>query len=137
MRILLGSHGHLASGMKTSLEILIGGDSKKVQIIDAYVNDMNIDNELENFFKNIDKEETVLMLSDLYGGSVNQKMYLYLDRPHTYLVAGINLAFLIEVCMRENISDEELEQLVKQAREMQRVVKYEESSQKEETDEFF
>ena len=83
MRILLGSHGHFASGIKTALQILIGKDAEKVVVIDAYVDDVNIDEELRRFFDETAEDETVLMLSDLYGGSVNQKMYLYLQRPHT------------------------------------------------------
>ena len=116
MRILLGSHGHFASGIKTALQILIGKDAEKVVVIDAYVDDVNIDEELRRFFDETAEDETVLMLSDLYGGSVNQKMYLYLQRPHTYLVAGINLALVIELCLKDSISAEQLKEMVEIAR---------------------
>ncbi len=136
MRILLGSHGHFASGIKTALQILIGKDAEKVVVIDAYVDDVNIDEELRRFFDETAEDETVLMLSDLYGGSVNQKMYLYLQRPHTYLVAGINLALVIELCLKDSISAEQLKEMVEIARQMQMVVELD-TSDVEDTEEDF
>lgn len=122
MKILLGSHGHLASGIKTSLQILMGEDANKVTVIDAYVDDGNIDVELEKFFKNVKEDEKVLMMSDLYGGSVNQKMYLYLQRPNTYLVAGVNLALVIELCAKEDVDLKELKEITESAKDMMRIV---------------
>ena len=136
MRILLGSHGHFASGIKTALQILIGKDAEKVVVIDAYVDDVNIDEELRRFFDETAEDETVLMLSDLYGGSVNQKMYLYLQRPHTYRVAGINLALVIELCLKDSISAEQLKEMVEIARQMQMVVELD-TSDVEDTEEDF
>lgn len=136
MRILLGSHGHFASGIKTALQILIGKDAEKVVVIDAYVDDVNIDEELRRFFDETAEDETVLMLSDLYGGSVNQKMYLYLQRPHTYLVAGINLALVIELCLKDSISAEQLKEMVAIARQMQMVVELD-TTDVEDTEEDF
>lgn len=121
LHILLGSHGHLASGMKTAVEIL-AGKQNNLTVIDAYVDQRNIDEELRDFFNAVQDEEQVLMLSDLYGGSVNQKMYLYLQRPNTFLVAGVNLALVLEFCMLDKISLEMLEVLVQQAKQVQKVV---------------
>lgn len=121
LHILLGSHGHLASGMKTAIEIL-AGKQNNLTVIDAYVDQRNIDEELRDFFNAVQDEEQVLMLSDLYGGSVNQKMYLYLQRPNTFLVAGVNLALVLEFCMLDKISLEMLEVLVQQAKQVQKVV---------------
>ena len=135
MKILLGSHGRLASGIKTSLEILIG-NTDRLTVLDAYVDDFDIDQQLADFFSVVDKNEQVLMLSDLYGGSVNQKMYLYLNRKNTFLVAGVNLALVLEVCMRDEIDEESLEHIVQQAREMQRIVHYDSEPSIDE-DEFF
>ena len=46
MRLLLGSHGHLASGMATAIEIL-AGPQPHLTILDAYVDQRNIDEELK------------------------------------------------------------------------------------------
>ena len=135
MRLLLGSHGHLASGMATAIEIL-AGPQPHLTILDAYVDQRNIDEELKAYFASVPSEETVVMLSDLYGGSVNQKMYLYLERPHTYLIAGVNLALVLELCMQSEVSLTTLHQLTEQSRQLQRVVLYDEASELEDG-EFF
>lgn len=135
MRLLLGSHGHLASGMATAIEIL-AGPQPHLTILDAYVDQRNIDEELKAYFASVPSEETVVMLSDLYGGSVNQKMYLYLERPHTYLIAGVNLALVLELCMQSEVSLSTLHQLTEQSRQLQRVVLYDEAPELEDG-EFF
>ena len=50
MRLLLGSHGHLASGMATAIEIL-AGPQPHLTILDAYVDQRNIDEELKAYFR--------------------------------------------------------------------------------------
>ena len=135
MRLLLGSHGHLASGMATAIEIL-GGPQPHLTILDAYVDQRNIDEELKAYFASVPSEETVVMLSDLYGGSVNQKMYLYFEQPHTNLIAGVNLALVLELCMQSEVSLTTLHQLTEQSRQLQRVVLYDEAP-KLEDGEFF
>ena len=135
MRLLLGSHGHLASGMATAIEIL-AGPQPHLTILDAYVDQRNIDEELKAYFASVPSEEIVVMLSDLYGGSVNQKMYLYLERPHTYLIAGVNLALVLELCMQSEVSLTTLHQLTEQSRQLQRIVLYDEAPELEDG-EFF
>ena len=138
MKVLLGSHGRFASGIKTSLEILIGKeDANKLTVIDAYIDGNDVDAQLEDFFNNVDDSEQVLMLSDLYGGSVNQKMYLYLNRSNTYLVAGVNLAFVLEICMLDKVDSDTLERIVEQARQMQRVVYFDNTQEPGNEEEFF
>lgn len=138
MKILLGSHGRLASGIKTSIEILMGESStRNLTVIDAYIDSSNIDLQLKDFFDQVDEKEQVLMLSDLYGGSVNQKMYLYLNRKNTYLVSGVNLAFVLEICMLEQVDNEILERIIQQAREMQRVIYFDEIQEIGNDEEFF
>lgn len=128
MKILLGSHGRFASGIKSSLKVLIGDEAEKIYVIDAYVDDNNIDVELENYFKTVDPDEQVLMLSDLYGGSVNQKMYLYLSRPNTYLIAGVNLSLVIELCLKSDMDIEEAKETIATAREMMKLVEFKDDS---------
>lgn len=138
MKILLGSHGRLASGIKTSIEILMGESStRNLTVIDAYIDSSNIDLQLKEFFDQVDEKDQVLMLSDLYGGSVNQKMYLYLNRKNTYLVSGVNLAFVLEICMLEQVDNEILERIIQQAREMQRVIYFDEIQEIGNDEEFF
>lgn len=133
LKIFLASHGCLASGMKSSLDILLG-NSDKVTVFDAYINQDSVQEHVDAFFQEVKEDDEVLMLSDLYGGSVNQVMFLYLDKPNTRLVAGVNLAFVLEVANRETITNSELDEIVEMSRQMLVVVKPEEV---EEQSDFF
>ena len=130
LKIFLSSHGHFASGLKSSLDILLG-NSDVVTVFDAYIDEKIVQEQLELFYETVKEDDQILLLSDLYGGSVNQVMATYLDRPNTTLVAGVNLAFVLEVATKEKISEEELEIIIKQSRNALKQVKLEEIGDEE------
>lgn len=136
LKIFLSSHGHMASGIKSSLDILIG-NTDKITVFDAYVDEKNVQDVLDNFYKTVSEDDEVLLLSDLYGGSVNQVMFTYLNRPNTRLVSGVNLALVLELAIKETISDSELEELVETSRMMMKIVKIEALADDNDSDEFF
>ena len=57
---------------------------------------------------------------------MNSVMYTYLNRENTYLIAGINLALVLELATREAVTKEELEELVISSREMMMLLEPEE-----------
>ena len=135
-RILIASHGTLASGFVSSLGILTG-DTSHIVAIDAYMDSSNFKEEVDCFFNTVNVDDEVIMLSDLYGGSVNQILYLYLERANTRLIAGVNLAFVLELAMKSNpISDKELQILIDQSKQMLREVKLDSTSSSHEEDFF-
>ena len=136
LKFFISSHGHFASGIKSSVEILMG-PNPRITVFDAYVTQESVQENLDRFYENVEPEDQVILLSDLYGGSVNQVMYTYLDRPNTRLIAGVNLALVLELAVKEEISDEELAELVEQSRMMLRVVELDMSEAKEEDEDFF
>ena len=136
IKLFVSSHGHFASGLKSSVEILMGPNDR-ITVFDAYVTQESVQEHLDAFFETVKPEDKVIMLSDLYGGSVNSVMYTYLTKPNTKLVAGVNLALVLELAVKEDISDEELEALVEQSRMMLRVVELEKAQEEESNDEDF
>ena len=135
-KFFLSSHGHLASGLASSLDILLGGHDR-VTVFDAYVDEKSLNDALDAFFQTIGEKDQVILLSDMYGGSVNSTMYTYLDRPNTTLVAGVNLALVIGLTILEgDIIRETLESVIEQSREAIRIVDLEKSGEEEE-DELF
>lgn len=92
--------------------------------------------QLEQFFETVNEGEQVLLISDLYGSSVNQAMSLFLDRTDTTLIAGANLALMIGLAGRERISREELNELIAQSREMLCIVDLEKETISQEEDFF-
>ncbi|MBQ1521596.1 MAG: PTS sugar transporter subunit IIA [Erysipelotrichaceae bacterium] len=136
LKLFISSHGHFASGIKSSVEILMGPNDR-ITVFDAYINQDSVNEHLDAFFRTVGPQDEVIMLSDLYGGSVNSVMYTYLTRPNTRLVAGVNLALVLELAVKEEISDEDLAALVEQSRTMLRIVELEKAREEESQDEDF
>lgn len=140
VHFLLGSHGTLASGMQSSLNILVG-NMNNLTVIDAYVDGMNVTKKFEDFFAGVGEGEQVIMLSDLYGGSVNQLMYQYLARPNTKLISGVNLALVLELVAGsgtvEKFSDETLAQKIEEARQTMKIVNMDTGSTEDTAEDFF
>ncbi|RFZ78829.1 PTS sugar transporter subunit IIA [Lacrimispora amygdalina] len=135
MKLFVSSHGHLASGLISSMEILYGR-CDNITVFDAYVDERSVKEQLEQFFETVNEGEQVLLISDLYGSSVNQAMSLFLDRPDTTLIAGANLALMIGLAGRDRISREELDELIAQSRKMLCIVDLEKEMIPEEEDFF-
>lgn len=125
VKFFLSSHGHLASGMKTSIDILLG-DSSRLTVFDAYVDERSLEDELNTFYSGVGPEDQVILLSDMYGGSVNSLMYTFLNRPNTTLLTGANLALVIGLVILDGpISREMLQEIVNQSREALKIVELE------------
>ena len=132
----LSSHGHLASGLERYLDILLGGHDKE-PVFDAYVDEKSLNDALDAFFQTVGEDDQVILLSDMYGGSVNSTMYTYLEHPNTTLIAGVNLALVIGLTILEgDISREMLESVIEQSKDAIRIVNLEESETTQEDDLF-
>ena len=78
VKFFLSSHGHLASGIKSSIDILLG-NSDRLTVFDAYVDEKSLEEELNAFYQGVGPEDQVILMSDMYGGSVNSIMYTFLE----------------------------------------------------------
>ena len=126
-KFFLSSHGHLASGLASSLDILLGGHDK-VTVFDAYVDEKSLNDALDAFFQTVGEDDQVILLSD---------MYTYLEHPNTTLIAGVNLALVIGLTILEgDISREMLESVIEQSKDAIRIVNLEESETTQEDDLF-
>lgn len=102
-------------------------------MIDAYLDQHSMEEKLDELFQSIPDTEQVIMLSDLYGGSVNQKMYLRLSRPNTFLIAGMNLALVLQLLLKtEPLNHERLEEIVEESRKALTLVELQSTSVEEE-----
>lgn len=121
-RILIATHGKMASGAKYTAELLLG-QVADITVIDAYVNpEDNPEKQMEDFFRRTAGEQ-VVVLTDLQGGSVNQKLLKYTENPNVILITGFNLAILIQVMMApEPITAEEISQYIEASRQELKLV---------------
>ena len=131
-RFFLASHGHLASGLASSIQILTG-DSSRLRVFDAYVDERSLEEELEAFYENMEEGDQMILLSDMYGGSVNSIMCPFLTRPNTTLIAGVNLALVIGLLLGgEPLEPDTIKMVVEQSREAIRIVELEENPAEDE-----
>src|SRR5699024_5222573 len=109
-QILLATHGHFASGIKSSLEIIVG-KQENIQTIDAYVDETNFEEQLNKYISSISiNEDTLIVVTDLFGGSVNQKIVNKLQNENVHIINGLNLLLLLvfqflneEECTKKNL----------------------------------
>lgn len=126
MKIFLSTHRKMASGMRSSLEILTG-NTDKITVFDAYLpgSTESINEKIEKFFSSCREDETKILISDFYGGSANQVLARYSLKEKTFLITGINLALLLELSVVEKEYDEkDFLELITQAWEGMRLIKF-------------
>ena len=97
MKIVLVGHGHFATGIYSSLQ-LIAGDQENVEAID-FVEGMSADELKQKILLAISNEEKVLILSDLLGGTpfkVSSTIMVENPTKTRNVLSGLNLAMLME-----------------------------------------
>lgn len=137
-KYFISSHGHLASGVLSSLEILFG-NTDGVTVFDAYLDERTVEGEVEKFLSETNDSDQVILLSDVYGGSVNSILYRYLQRDNTILITGFNLSLLLELMVslmdEEDLSIEKIDVMIAESRQMMKRISLNESHEQKE--EFF
>lgn len=98
-KILVASHGKMAEGMVHSVSIF-AGESQQLSYLCAYTNEIPLEQQIQQYFNDIQEDQEVLIFTDLLGGSVNRAFLPYLKRPHTHLIAGVHLALLLEFILK-------------------------------------
>ena len=110
-RILLTSHGRLASGLKDTLEFFLG-QSEMIAAVDAYVDTSS--DYLQQLQRFVDSAEVgkAIIFTDIYGGSVNQQVSAMVmesgkDIP---IVTGMNLPAMTD----DSLTAERMESMLKE-----------------------
>lgn len=111
---IFATHGHLATGMKSSLE-LINGSNPRIYTLTAYVNGKDdLQHEVDEVCQKINKGGEWIVLTDLFGGSINNE---FMNRLHSHdfqLIAGINLPLVLELISNDN-EDADVSDLIEKA----------------------
>ena len=121
--ILIATHGTFASGAESTVRFLMGNVGN-ITCINAYVDqDENLVETLEQYFAQIRPEDQVIVLTDIKGGSVNQKIVPYAVRENVFLVAGFNLPLLVALAIApEGITKDGIKQYIEDSRNQMELV---------------
>lgn len=116
---LIISHGGFAKGIQNTLDLFLGNDNP-FEAISAYMDDTSVEDQIEAFMSTINDEDELIVLSDLMGGSVNQKMIPYLKREKTFIIAGFNFPLLLQLSVMptdEPLTIEVIHSLIENSKE--------------------
>ncbi len=107
-KFLLASHGRFAEGIYDSLEKIIGKQSN-VSTFCAYIDDdFDIKKQVKGIIDSKSEEDELIIVSDIYGGSINNEFMNYLSIPNIYLVSGLNLPLAIEMILSQEVDTEKM-----------------------------
>ncbi|WP_040533947.1 PTS sugar transporter subunit IIA [Ligilactobacillus saerimneri] len=101
MKYLVATHGKLASGFRSSIDILTGKGAN-LTTIDAYVDDSDYTEKIQAFIASVADDEQALIFTDLFGGSVNQKVVTQLvplEKDNIFVISNSNLAIILSLMM--------------------------------------
>jgi fructoselysine/glucoselysine PTS system EIIA component len=125
-KFLLASHGYLAQGMLNSVNIILG-DIDHVETLCAYVEENNdIDRLVDQIIKQMKEEPNIewIVMTDIFGGSVNNAFMNRLDEHPFHLISGLNLALLVDL-LSSNVTSKPTSELIEQSLELSRsTIKY-------------
>lgn len=109
--IIVMSHGNLAKGLEDALT-MIAGEKKEVEFITFNQTDTveQFDFKVKEVYESIPKNNEVLILGDLYGGTpTNVATRYFLNDPNRVkVVTGINFPFLLAAVLMTNNNLEEV-----------------------------
>ena len=123
-KIVIASHAKMAKGIQSTLELFIGSDLD-VTYMSAYVEDEpTIEEQIEIFFNQLKEEDQAVIFTDMFGGSVNQKMVTASqERENVFIIAGFNLPVVIEVIFGVEVyTPENIKELVENGKNAMQLV---------------
>ncbi|NVY96386.1 hypothetical protein HU830_04260 [Lactobacillus sp. DCY120] len=97
MNFLIVTHGHLASGLLSAVEVILG-PQKQAQALDLYLDQESLTQKFAQAQKQwLYPDQPLLVLTDLFGGSVNQALLKLVDLKQTLILTGVNLPLVLEL----------------------------------------
>lgn len=123
-KILVATHGRLASGVKSVAEVLLHDDSA-ITVVDCYVDESDPNEQIAEFIDGVRPEDDALIVTDLLGGSVCNMVTAMQPEKHGIVhVTGFNIALILEYLITgEAFTPEYIDSVIAQAStSMRRVV---------------
>lgn len=99
-RYVIATHGQMADGLRSTVEI-IAGEQENLTCICAYTE--KCPDPMPEFQKIIEQypEDEIVIMTDLFGGSVNNQALSLTEDPKVHVVTGISLALVIGILMSD------------------------------------
>lgn len=129
-KILIATHGEFAGGIVNTINMLIG-ERQDITYINAYTDSSDFTIQAEKFIQS-NQDNEIVVFTDLYGGSVNQKLTQMKNHYSFYLISGFNLSLVLAVLLDEmQLSQSLIEELISQSRQEMQLVTLDEGIQRD------
>jgi fructoselysine/glucoselysine PTS system EIIA component len=100
-KYLIAAHGTFATGIHSSLELIIG-KMENVFLIQAYTGEnRSIKEELDIVLQQINSNDELIVFTDLMGGSITNQVLQYALKENVYIVSGFNLPLLLDILLAD------------------------------------
>lgn len=116
MKILLVSHGDLAQGLCNTVQNFFGADNVYWAGVTQESGTADLIKKTQSYMEQWG-EEQVVICSDLKGGSANQAVLSWLERPNTYLISGMNLSLVLQLQMEQSVDESTIHDMMTEAKE--------------------
>ncbi|MFC0516957.1 PTS sugar transporter subunit IIA [Mucilaginibacter angelicae] len=112
-KFLIATHGTLAGGVKSSLDIITGA-MDNVFLIEAYVDEnKSLEDEIKTVLEQVGDNDELIVFSDILGGSVTNQVLQYALQANVHVVSGFNLPLVIEIVLAD--ADTPAEEVIAEA----------------------
>ncbi len=135
-KFLIATHGTFATGVKSSLDIIIGA-MEHVFLIEAYLDETaSLETQINEVMSQVSGTDELIVFTDILGGSITNQILQHALKPNVFVVSGFNLPLLIEVLMAdaETPAEEVIAAALENAKEQMTYVNKLLTAQKEDQD---
>lgn len=99
-KIVIATHGTLAEGFKSALQIIAGAEN--VEAFNCYTSpDFHLQETIQKVMDSKGSEEELFVFTDLFGGSVNNGFVAALKTYDFHLITNTSLGLLIDFILME------------------------------------
>jgi PTS system mannose-specific IIA component len=110
------SHGHLASELITTAEMIAGAMPHVTPAAIDWHDDVDVAQaELERAIARVSKGRGVLLLTDMFGGPPTDVASMFLADPAIEIISGVNLPMILKLA--DQAGDESLSEIAQRVRE--------------------
>jgi fructoselysine and glucoselysine-specific PTS system IIA component len=100
-KFLIATHGTLAAGVKSSLDVIIGA-MEYVFLIQAYVDEnTSVETEIKEILRQVNDDDELIVFTDILGGSITNQILQHAQQSNVHIISGVNLPLVIEVMLAD------------------------------------
>lgn len=108
-KVLVATHASFAKGIIETLEFILG-EQKNVEVMCAYLTqDFQIEKEIDKVLLSMSSQDELIVLVDLYGGSVSNAFSNRINDSRVHVIAGVNFPMLLDVVLNQ---DEDIQSVI-------------------------